>query len=491
MPPSIRSFWIRCCWIFVAIALIGSACGEQQSPETQGPNFVIILTDDQESSSLEHMPHLQELLVDEGTSFGNFFLNDPICCPARGTIFLGEYRHNHRLESHENGCSYRFFEEQKHLRSMGKLLHDAGYRTSYIGKPLNRYDGYLELAGSSDDGDHLLAGWSDYHAIVKIGFYGFDLHENGGIRSVPPDPSQYQTDVLSRLGQQFITKNATADGPFLLFIAPDAPHAPTEPAHRHRDSFPGLQAPRGPSYDEADVSGQPGVENNRRLSFMKVLSIDSRYRRTLQSLLAVDEMVRDLIETLATTGRLEDTYFFYLSDNGLHFGEHRLSSGKGTPYEESVRVPFIVRGPGVGRGRETSRLVTNADLLPTILDLAGLPPRENIDGRSIAPLLRADAEQVPWRTAIPLESRHAARNQSVPPFGAIRTERYKWIEYENDRHALYDLANDPHEMTNVAGGRNAAIGEELSRRLKKLLACAGSSCREAEDAPLSAKVAGE
>jgi arylsulfatase A-like enzyme len=202
-------------------------------------------------------------------------------------------------------------------------------------------------------------------------------------------------------------------------------------------------------------------------------------------------MVRDLIDRLAATDRLDDTYFFYLSDNGLHFGEHRMHWGKGTPYEESVRVPLIVRGPGVEKGRSISRLVTNADLLPTLLDLAGVPPRKNIDGRSFAPLFRADSNRVPWRTAIPLESRHEKRNQSVPRFGAIRTERYKWIEYENGRRALYDLKNDPHEMTNVAGGRNAALGEDLSRRLKELLACSGPSCLVAEDAPLAAGAGGD
>jgi arylsulfatase A-like enzyme len=453
---------------------------------------VIILTDDQASSTLRYMKHTQNLLVDEGTSFNKLFINDPICCPARGTIFLGEYQHNHLLEVHPKGCSYRFFEEGKHLRSMGKLLQDTGYRTSYLGKPLNAYQKYLEQAGPSDAGDHLMAGWTDYHAIVERSFYGFKLHENGKIRSIPVDRTQYQTDVLSKLGQDFIRNSSDADEPFLLFIAPDAPHFPATPAFRHRSKFSGMKAPRVPSFNEADVSGQPALAKSPSMDSRQIAMADKSYRSQLQSLLAVDEMVRDLILLLSETNELENTYVFFLSDNGLHFGEHRIVWGKGTPFEESVRVPLVVRGPGVERGREVSRLTNNADLLPTLLDLIGETPSERVDGRSIAPLFGPDAAEAPWRNTIVLESRHEARNQDVPPFGAVRSERFKWIEYENGQNALYDLENDPYEMKNVADGPPyQAVAEELSRRLGDLLGCSGSTCRGVEDAPLEAKRASQ
>jgi arylsulfatase A-like enzyme len=471
------------------VAFVAAGCSG--APEPPRPNFVIVLTDDQAYSTLPFMQHTQKLLVEEGTSFTNFFINDPICCPARGTIFLGEYHHNHLLETHPKGCSYRFFEEGKHLRSMGKLLQNAGYRTSYIGKPLNSYHLYLEQAGPDDSGDHLLDGWSEYHAIVNRSYYGFKLHENGAIRSIPADRARYQTDVLSRIGQDFIEASSEAAEPFLLFISPDAPHAPSKPAIRHRNKFPNRRAPRVPSFNEADVSGQPALEQSPLMGFGKIMKADTNYRLQLQSLLAVDEMVRDLVAKLSETQQLEDTYFFFLSDNGLHFGEHRIVWGKGTPFEESVRVPLVVRGPGVERGAEISRLTNNADLLPTLLDLVGETPGERVDGRSLAPLFGPDAKEKPWRNAIVLESRHEVRNQGVPPFGAVRTEHFKWIEFENGRNALYDLRNDPHELTNVAGGTYRAVAGELSQRLAELLACSGAACRAAEDAPLEARPTGE
>ena len=127
-----------------------------------------------------------------------------------------------------------------------------------------------------------------------------------------------------------------------------------------------------------------------------------------------------------------------------------------------------------------------ADLLPTLLDLIGQVPGERVDGRSLAPLFGPDAEEIPWRNTIVLESRHETRNQGIPQFGAVRSERFKWIEYENGENALYDLENDPYEMTNVANGSYGAVASELSERLRRLLECSGATCREVEDVPLEA-----
>jgi arylsulfatase A-like enzyme len=173
--------------------------------------------------------------------------------------------------------------------------------------------------------------------------------------------------------------------------------------------------------------------------------------------------------------------------DGHHYGEHRIFQGKGTPFEESVRVPLVIRGPGVVKDRVLSQLATNADLLPTILDLVGGTPGERVDGRSLEPLFGPAAGEVPWRNALALESRHAERNQAVPAFGAIRTRRYKWIEYESGGRALYDLANDPYEMTNTHGEANAATAKALSAWLRDLLGCSGAACRRVEDESLDAR----
>jgi arylsulfatase A-like enzyme len=490
--------WTRMRWIAGLAALAGLACGEgerqsdsarpAQPATADRPNVIVILTDDQASSSMPEMKHTQALLVREGTSFSNFFINDPICCPSRGTILLGEYRQNHRLEKHDKGCGYRFFEEGKHRRSLGKLVDDAGYRTGYIGKYLNSHDRYIEQAGPEDGGDHLLMGWDDYHVVVTPRFFGFRLHENGSIRKVPSHPTKYQTDVLFRTAARFITASAAKGERFFLFIAPDAPHAPAQPAVRHQEAFPQKQAPRVPSFNLTDVTNHPGLQESPILTDREIGAVDSRFRGQLRSLKAVDEMVRDLVAKLEAVGQIENTYILFASDNGYHFGEHRIPIGKGTPFEASVRVPLVIRGPGVVKNRVLPQLATNADLLPTILDLVGGTPGERVDGRSLTPLFGPGAGDVPWRNAVPLESRHAERNQGVPAFGAIRTRRFKWIEYENGGRALYDLANDPHEMTNLHGEANAAVAEALSAWLRDLLACSGATCRSIEDETLDARL---
>jgi arylsulfatase A-like enzyme len=481
--------WTRTRWIAGLVALAGLACGGEGREAAPRPNIVVILTDDQASSSLRFMRHTEAVLVREGTSFSNFFINDPICCPSRVTILLGQYQQNHQLETHPKGCSYRFFEEGKHLRSIGKRVHDAGYRTGYLGKYLNSHDLYIQQAGAAEGEDHLLLGWDEYHVVVKRRFYGFQLHEDGGLRTVPEDSTQYQTDVLAQLAERFIEASAAEGVPFFLFIAPDAPHEPATPAVRHRERFPRRRAARVPAFNEADVSGQPALQASPLLRKREVAAIDGRYRRHVQSLQAVDEMVRDLVRKLEALGQLENTYVLFASDNGLHFGEHRIRWGKGTPFEASVRVPLVIRGPGVVKDRVLPQLATNADILPTVLDLIGETPGERIDGRSLAPLFGPEAARVPWRNAVVLESRHEERNQGVPAFGAIRTSRFKWIEYANGGRALYDLVNDPHEMTNVYGEENTAIAEALSAWLRDLLGCSGAGCRSVEDETLDARLA--
>jgi arylsulfatase A-like enzyme len=391
--------------------LVGLACGTAEeriesgsAAASEGPNVILILADDLATSLTSFMPHTEKLLVKEGTSFSSFYVNDPICCPSRGTIMLGEYRQNHELEKHEKGCSHRFFEEGKHRRSLGKLVDDAGYRTGYIGKYLNSYGRYMAQVGASEGDDHLLLGWDDYHVVVNRRYLGFRLHENGQLRKVPAEPAQYQTDVLSRIAGEFIAVSAAKGEPFFLFIAPDAPHVPITPAERHRELFQDTRAPRVPSFNEEDVSGQPGLQRAEVLTETELYDIDNRFRGQARMLQAVDELLRDLVERLEALELLESTYLLFTSDNGHHYGEHRIFSGKGTPFEESVRVPLVIRGPGVVKDRVLSQLATNADLLPTVLDLVGGKLGDRVDGRSLMPLFGPRAADVPWRNALVLES---------------------------------------------------------------------------------------
>ncbi len=475
----------RTLWICCLAALAGVGCDEaRHEPALPKANIVVIVTDDQASSTLSYMPNAQKLLVREGTLFPNFFINDPICCPSRVTILLGQYRHNHRIERSEGGCAFRFFREGMPRKSFGALVRAAGYRTGYVGKYLNSHQAYLALHGPDDREDHLLEGWDDYHILVDASYSGFQLHENGEITDVPRSRRGYQTDVLAKLATNFIAESAASGEPFFLFVAPGAPHPPAQSAWRHRNAFEGVVAPRIPSFDEVDVSGQPALRHTRRLSMRQMVAIDMRYRKQLQALQAVDELVRDVVVELDASGQLEHTYLFFTSDNGLHFGEHRIQRGKGTPFEEAVRVPLIVRGPGVVRDRVVRQLASNVDILPTVLDLLGEPPAEGVDGRSLVSLFGPLRESPAWRNAIVLESRHEQRNQGVPGFAAVRTDRFKWIEYETGERALYDLEADPYETTNIYDSENRETAEALSLWLRELLTCHGDACRRSENAAL-------
>src|SRR5690606_8392011 len=141
---------------------------------------------------------------------------------------------------------------------------------------------------------------------------------------------------------------ARAGEPFFLYVLPYIPHSPSTSAPRHADLFTRAKLPRGPAFDEADVSDKPAlIRALPRLDDGRIASLEMEYRRRLRSLQAIDDMVERLIGTLETSGVLDETYVIYSSDNGFHMGEHRLPAGKVFPYEEDIRVPFVIRGPGI------------------------------------------------------------------------------------------------------------------------------------------------
>jgi arylsulfatase A-like enzyme len=248
--------------------------------------------------------------------------------------------------------------------------------------------------------------------------------------------------------------------------------------------------------------------------------MEELYRKRLQSMLAVDDMVGDLVEALRESGKLENTYIVFTSDNGFHLGQHRLSAGKWTPYEEDIRVPLIVRGPGVPEGETLHHMVLNNDLAPTFADLAGAEPPSFVDGRSLKPLLNDHPTPVEdWRQRFVIESvaergslshptyldesevnplltgdplpnnwrrSSAARVQLGEEWGrpwikALRTKNYLYVEYKTDEYELYDLREDPHELHNDYAKVPAEIEQRLEKQLDALRKCSAEECRAAED----------
>jgi N-acetylglucosamine-6-sulfatase len=427
---------------------------EAAPPEAAPPNVVVIMTDDQDRRSMRVMEGVRRHLTRRGTTFENFFATFPLCCPSRASFLTGQYAHNHGVTANRapNGGFQAFDPEN----ALSVALQRDGYRTGYVGKYLN---GYHESA--------VPPGWSDWHAFTRVGAFDFDLNDNGRIRNY----LEYHTDVLAAKATSFVRRNAPLPEPFFLTLATHAPHAhagrPPHPAPRHRGSFRREQLPRAPSFDELDVTDKPSFVRSRpRLDDDAELQLTRLHRQRLASLLAVDEAVERIVSDLRATGELGNTLIAFTSDNGYMLGEHRLAR-KHHLYEESIRVPLILRGPGIPVGVTREQVTGNIDLAPTILDAAGAEPGLTTDGISLLPLVDDPAAR--RGRGVLLENRRST---------AIRTPRYMYAEHRDGERELYDLSTDPFQLTSVhQDASHDGLRADLARRLDRLRSCAGADCR--------------
>jgi N-acetylglucosamine-6-sulfatase len=471
---------------------IETSQGGEAEPSTDQPNMIFVLADDLDLASAEKLPEINSLLAEEGVVFEEAFVSYPVCCPSRATMLTGLYSHNHNVRGNKGpvGGFEKFVDEGHEENSIAVHLQEAGYQTAYFGKYLNHYPG--------DDPTHVPPGWDEWYA--KLGpheYYDYELNENGEVMYYGSEQEDYLTDVLSNKATDFVGRATIEDQPFFAYVAPMAPHSPATPAERHEGTLPDEEAPRPLSFGEEDVSDKPSwVQDLGSISEKEGYQIDARYQQRLESMLAVDEMVGYLADELEAAGELENTYLFFTSDNGYHLGEHRLKRGKKTPYEETVRVPLFVRGPGVSVGSRVEDLVLNNDLVPTFAELGSVEGFE-ADGRSLARLLHGE-ESPPRRSAVLLEAfldgksaqeeadeegEGQGSRMDRTAFQAVRTETHKYVEHENGERELYDLRADPYELDNVYETADPALGEDLQARLEALRDCDGDGCREAENTP--------
>ncbi|HEU5433728.1 MAG TPA: sulfatase [Thermomicrobiales bacterium] len=471
---------------------------------TRPPNIVLINLDDLDSRSTAFMPNVRTLLVEEGTSFDAFIVPQPGCSPSRASLLRGQYIHNHGVlrSSGDFGGFQRFHDLGCEESTVATWLQTAGYRTALVGKYFNHYPGDQEPT-------YIPPGWDEWRSPTdgladanSRGYRNYTLNENGRLVAYGKKPRDYATDVDALQAEAFIARSAAAATPFFLYVAPRAPHKPAQAAKRHKGSFADAELPSPPAFNEADMSDKPAwARAMPPLSAEQVAETDELRRKRIESLLAVDDLVARLIGRLEQAGELARTFLFFTSDNGFQLGEHRLTSGKGAPYEESIRVPLVVRGPGVRRGATESRLVGMADLAPTFADLAGIAPPGFVDGRSIVPLLGEGSGPEAWRTALVSENfrnsdvrrsgdgrpQRAASEEdddsaTMPSWKALRRARDVYVEYETGEREFYDLAEDPDQLDNAAGKADAATIVRLSAHLAALAQTATDACRAAEDA---------
>lgn len=440
------------------------------------PNVVVVMTDDQALDTMRAMPRTRRLLGRRGVTYRNAITTFPLCCPSRATFLTGQYAHNHGVLDNRGRATYRAFDVD---RTLPVWLRDAGYRTGFVGKYLNGY-------GKGDADREVPPGWTDWYGLpgkAKQSPYGYPLNENGEMVTYGNAPRDYKTDVLADKAVSYIRERAPERRPFFLYVATNAPHkdggAPDsadrnpEPAPRDRGRFEGEQAPRSRSVNSKDVSDKPrSVRELPSLGSEDFERIDWLYASQLESLLAVDRLVTNVVRELRRHGELDRTAIFFTSDHGFLRGQHRIDSGKSRAYEESIQVPLLVRGPGFPEDVEEDRVVANVDLGPTILELAGARPDVEVDGVSLLPF--ADRANDPGRAVLlNVYERDAGRGTGV------RTPRFTYVEYDDGERELYDLSRDPEQLDSRHDDpRYARARKRLSGLIAKLSDCSGPSCRD-------------
>ncbi len=446
----------RLALIIVTLLAVGyGASAQAQVTTEERPNVVFILTDDLDkrllTSHLSDYPNIQSL-ADRGVTFSNAFVTNSLCCPSRSTILTGQYSHNHHVMDNTapdgGATAFRPLESE----ALPVWLENAGYTTGYVGKYMNEYDD-----------SHTPPGWDDWMGINT---------DEAGL-----EPGQ-RTDVFSEQAATFVKQRAGMK-PFYLQISPAAPHEPALPYPRHSKLFAGEKTPQPPSFNEKDVSDKPYyVSKLKPLTRDRIASFNELYRNRLRSMMAVDEMVGRLVATLQETGELSSTYIVFTSDNGVHAGQHRLGEGKRLAYEEDIRVPLIVRGPGIPANATRPQMVLNNDFAPTFAGWTGATPLLTVDGRSLAPLL-GSTPPARWRTAFLAEA--AAQEQiGRPAYQALRTENYLYVDYTDGEKELYNLQRDPYELNSYYPKAGDALKNRLQGRLSSLAGCVGAGCRSAE-----------
>jgi len=489
--------------LLAALALgSGIASAAPPAPATPTkPNILFIVTDDQDLllDSLKYMPRVHDLLANQGTTFSHAFVPLSLCCPSRSSILTGRYTHNTQVYTNSlpDGGFARFYALGLEQETVAVALQKVGYRTAILGKYLNDYPLTVEPS-------YVPPGWTEW-VVPSDGApyteFNYTLNENGTQTKFGHAPGDYMTDVLAKRARRFIAKAAADHVPFFLYFTPYAPHKPCTPAPRHAALFPGLKAPRTPSFNEADVSDKPEAVRNLPLLPPELIgAIDHLYRLRLQSLQAVDEAIGSLVQLLDATGQLRNTYIIFTSDNGFHQGQHRLFNSKYTAYEEDVRVPLIVRGPHVPAKRVVDAFTENVDFAPTIAQLAGATLSSKVDGRSLVPLLRNAPVPASWRKTVLLEQFHftdvpasefsvlepgeALKDEEHVTHRGLRTATFKFVEYGTGEHEYYDLVKDPYELENLASHLGPLLLGQLTSRLNDLSECQGTACRALEATPV-------
>jgi arylsulfatase A-like enzyme len=434
---------------------------------------VVIMLDDARPDQLVDLPNIEALFESGGTRFVDAVANTPECCPSRASWFSGQFPHNHGVYRSVTPWGWQAFDEDD---TLAVWLDEAGYDTAFVGKYLN---GFGEQAPPA-----VPPGWDRWFAGVDPTTYayygGARVHTgDGSIVEVPPD--EYLSDFYADRLEEILVEQAAGDAPFFLNYAPISPHTGTSqpgglawpyPAVRHRDTVE-RPFPATANYNEDDNSDKPAaIRAMAPLSPAALAAYDDQWESGIETLIAIDETVGRLVDVLDAGGELGNTVFVLTSDNGYAYGEHRLVA-KYWPYEEMLRVPLMIAGPGVPVGANRSGPVGMVDLTATVVDLSGATPSLPLDGISLWPALTQPA----------LLTGRAMLTEAGTPgepnaWQQVRTLFEVLTRYGSGEREYYDLGDDPYQLQNAIDvvERAPAIAT-LQAELDRLSACQGAACR--------------
>ncbi|MCM3903549.1 MAG: sulfatase [Pyrinomonadaceae bacterium] len=463
--------------LLLTLPLSGTSQRPSGAEGSSRPNIVFILIDDlrwDELGVVGH-PYIKTPNIDrigkEGALFRNAFMTTPLCSPSRASFLTGQYAHtNGIIDNVDRSVA------SHQLVTFPLLLHQSGYQTAFVGKwhmgnddtPRPGFDRWVSFKGQ---GTYLNPEFNEDGISVKA--------------------SGYVTDILSSYVVEFIKRRH--DKPFLIYLAHKAIHpevmqhgdgsvnlADAElfiPAERHRNLYAGKTIPHRPNYKRAP-EGKPALQ--RRIGDLPPLGAatgtrDESILGRQRSLMAIEEGVGNILKALEETHQLDNTILVLASDNGYFYGEHGLSVERRLAYEESIRMPLLVRyhkliKPGTVR----NEFALNIDLAPTLLELAGVGVPNKMQGRSLVTLL--NGARPAWRNSFLIEyySDKVFPRMAQMGYKAVRTERWKYIHYLEleGMDELYDIKTDPYEMKNLIHqpGAEKALAEmklEMERLLKE------------------------